>query len=266
MSAAVKQNFESYAGDAAYPQFTTRDGSGTPIDISSMVEIVWSAQRDADSAPVISKAFTLGGVSKINGGTGGIFQPNIMTGESAALVGFYIHRAVLTDSSGNETTVEIGRWQVGIKPIATYSGDPSINERDAVRFWINDTDVDNAQIMDAEIDYVLTQFTNPMLAAAQCARNLQAKYARKPNKRVGDLQISWGDIAKAYATLAADLEARGNTFGVQPYSGGISWADRLKVNSNTDRVKPPFRGQGQFDNKAGKNNTSEEAWNTSDGS
>lgn len=263
---ALKQNFTTYAGDDALPIFIVKDGDGNPIDLSTMDQIEWIASRDAAGAAVIDKLMTTGGIVLVGGGTTGEFSPVIRETDTAGLAGFYFHRAIITDQGGLVSTVALGRWQVGPTPLATYSGDPSISERDAVRFWINDTDVDNAQIMDAEIDYTIGIFPNPMLAAAQCARNLQAKYARKPNKRVGDLQISWGDIAKAYATLAADLEARGNTFGLQPYSGGISWADRFRVSSNTDRVKPPFRGQGQFDNRAGKNNTSEEAWNSSDGS
>ena len=263
---ALKQNFTSYAGDDALPIFTVRDASGNTIDISTSSQIEWIVSRDAGGPAVLTKLLTLGGIVFVGGGTTGQFSPVIREADTEPLTGFYFHRAIITDQGGLVTTVTLGRWQVGPAPLATYSGDPSISPRDAVRFWISDTDVDNAQIFDAEIDYTISIFPNPMLAAAQCARNLQAKYARKPNKRVGDLQISWSDIAKAYATLAADLEARGNTFNLQPYSGGTSWADRFRVNSNTDRVKPPFRGQHQFDNRSGKNNTTEEAWNQSDGS
>lgn len=263
---AVNQDFTMYAGDAAYPQFTTRDGSGNIIDISSIVEIVWTMQRDAKSAPVLSKAFSLGGVSKINSGVGGIFQPNILTGETSALTGYYIHRAALTDGSGNVTTVETGRVRVAINPISSFSGDPALSDRDAVRGLIGDTDSSAWQLLDTQIDFVLTQFPNIWLAAAHCARMIAASYGRRVQKRVGDLEINYGQLQKNYLDLARELKATGDTIGIAPYSGGISHSDKHVVADNTDRVKPPFRTK-QFDNPSGANNTSslDDGWN-SDGS
>lgn len=143
----------------------------------------------------------------------------------------------------------------------SYSGNPADSPKDAVRFWISDKGPTNWQFADEEILYVLTQFSNPMLAAANCARELAAKFSVKPNKRVGDLAISWGDVAKAYRELAASLQAQGNTFNLRVYSGGTSWSDRFKVIADTDRVAPPFVID-QFNNPSGVNNTSEEGWDT----
>lgn len=140
----------------------------------------------------------------------------------------------------------------------TYSGDPESSTKDAVRFWIQDTAAP-WQTSDQEINYVLTQFSNPMLAAAQVCRALAAKYARLPDKKVGDFGISWGELTKAYTAIAQWLQAQGQTFGVTPYSGGISKADIRNVNSNPDRRKPPFR-RNQFDNPQGGNQTSSVGW------
>jgi hypothetical protein len=140
----------------------------------------------------------------------------------------------------------------------SYSGNPADDPKDAVRFWIQDTAAP-WQTSDEEIDFVLTQFSNPMLAAANVARALSAKYARLPSKRVGDFALSYGELTKNYADLAAQLESQGQTFNLQPYSGGISKADIAQVAANTDRVAPPFR-RDQFDNPSGPNNTSEPGW------
>ena len=260
-TAAINQNFTAYAGRASYPVFTVRDAAGGIIPINDVQEIEWDASRDATSPAVLVKTKTGGGIQFVTDGTDGQFRVNISPSDTQNLSGFYMHEAEIIDSFGNPTTVTLGRWEVGRSPAWSYSGDPANSERDAVRFWLGDTNASNPQIMDPEIDYALTQFTNPMLAAAKCARNLQAQFARKPNKRVGDLSISYGDIAKAYAALAADLEATGITFGVRPYSGGISWSDRCKVSSNLDRVRPPFV-INQFNNYSGINNTSEFGWDT----
>lgn len=141
----------------------------------------------------------------------------------------------------------------------SYSGDPASSPKDAVRFWIQDTGAP-WKVSDEEINYTLTQFSDPIRAAAQIAKALAAKYAAYPSKRVGDFEIQWGELAKNYAAIAAQLEATANTRGVIPYSGGISHADKRQVNSNIDRVKPPFRID-QYDNPQGPNNTAQGNWN-----
>ncbi|WP_431490981.1 hypothetical protein [Paraburkholderia fungorum] len=67
------------------------------------------------------------------------------------------------------------------------------------------------------------------------------------SKKVGDLSIDYGERSKFYQELANTLEAKGNIGGVIPYSGGISISDKINVEGNTDRVRPPFRVD-QFDN------------------
>jgi hypothetical protein len=149
----------------------------------------------------------------------------------------------------------------------SYTGDPSSSDKDAVRFWISDKAAP-WKLADEEITYTLARFTNPMLAAAQCARSIAASYANKPTKRVGDLSISWGELATNYANLAAQLQSQGETFGLRPYAGGISRSDMLTVASNHDRVKPAFR-EGQFNNRAapfGSSGNAEDGSGPDDGS
>lgn len=133
---------------------------------------------------------------------------------------------------------------------ATYSGDPASSPKDAVRFYVQDTDVANAMLQDAEINFVLLTYTNVILAAAQCCRVLAAKFAQKVTKRVLDLSINFSDKAKQYLALAEELEIQGSLGGLVPYSGGTSYADKEAVCGNTDRPKPPFR-EKQFDERGG---------------
>lgn len=140
----------------------------------------------------------------------------------------------------------------------SYSGDPGSSTKDAVRFWIQDTSAP-WKVTDEEINYTLGIWTNPMLAAANVAKALMAKYAALPSKRVGDFALSYGELAKNYQMLADKLESEAQTFNLQPYSGGISKADIQIVDENLDRVPPPFR-RDQFDNPSGPNNTSEPGW------
>jgi hypothetical protein len=253
------QDFRSEAGDVGVLEFTVVDGSGTPIAISTASEIVWKAARDFNTAPVITKRMSTGGIT-LPGGTG-IFDVQIGTGDTTSFAGYYVHWAAVTDASGDNSTVELGRWQVGPTPSWSYSGDPAFSSRDAVRFYIGDTESSAQILMDAEIDQTLTIYPNAFLAAAQCARTIAGRYSRKISKRVGDLSISYSDLAKQFFTLADELAAQGNTMGVVPYSGGTSIADMQTVVSNTDRPKPDF-WKKQFDEPP----ASAGPWQPSDGS
>jgi hypothetical protein len=240
--AKTGQDFTTYAGDAALPIFTVYAADGvTPLNISSVQNILWNAARDLASAAVLSKSKTAGSIAFVTDGSNGQFQVTLAGSDTAPLTGYYIHSAMIIDSSGNQTTVSLGRMQVGQAPIWTYSGDPSNSDRDAVRLAISDTDESSPLLFDSEIDYTLTQFANPLLAAAQLARTLAGKFAQKVNKSVGDLRISYSDIAKNYRALADDLQEQGEATGVQIYAGGTSKADMRAVASNSDRPHDPFR-------------------------
>lgn len=139
----------------------------------------------------------------------------------------------------------------------TYSyGGAGASEKDKVRFWVQDTGTnDKWFVADEDIDYVLTIYANPILAAAQVARALSAQFSQKVSKRVADLSINYSDKARQYLDLADELERQGSIGGAVPYSGGISHSDKRAVADNHDRVRPPFRSK-QFDNPSGPNNES----------
>lgn len=129
---------------------------------------------------------------------------------------------------------------------ASYSGNPAVSDKDAVRFWIEDTTAPFA-LTDEEIAYVLTIYPTPMAAAAACARALAAKYAKLVDKEVGDLKLKYSQRGAAYLALAERIEAQAGLVGLMPYAGGISIADMQAVDQNSDRPVPPIR-IGQFDN------------------
>lgn len=141
----------------------------------------------------------------------------------------------------------------------TYSGNPADSDKDAVRFWIEDTAATFA-LTDEEIAYVLTIYPNPMAAAAACARALAAKYAKLVDKEVGDLKIKYSQRGTAYLALAERLEAQSGLVGLVPYGGGISIADMQAVDLDSDRPAPPIR-IGQFDNpQAGRLDPDRDRW------
>lgn len=243
---ATGQDFTIYAADDAQPLFTVTDGTGAPLDLSSATEIVWDAARDATATAVLSVSMTGGAITFVTDGTDGRILVKLAAPQTTGLTGFYLHRVRVTDAAGNVSTVSLGRMQVGRVPAWSYSGDPSNSDRDAVRHWVGDTDPTNQQLTDPEVDYTLSQFPSPLLAAAQCARTLAGRYARKVNKRVGDLSISYSDLSKNFYALAASLQTQGEQSGVTLYAGGTSLSDMESVRANSDRVPQPF-SRGQFD-------------------
>ncbi len=244
---SVAQDFTVYAGDSALPSFTVRDSAGDPIDISAVTQIVWNAQRDPTSAVVIEKTKTGGAITFVTDGADGKFQVAFTPADTAPLNNFYIHQAIITDQFSNVSTVTTGRLRIARMPIWTYSGDPSLSNRDAVRFYISDTDASNPLMNDGEVDYLLTKFPDPLAAAAQAARSLAGKFAKQvTRKTVGDLSLSWSDMAKNYYALADELQIRSDISGSTLYAGGTSKSDMAAVAANSDRVPQPFT-RGQFD-------------------
>ena len=122
----------------------------------------------------------------------------------------------------------------------TYSGDPSGSSRDAVRFLVGDTDTNDQQITDEEIAWALTQRSNTYLAAALIAERIAAQYARKVDKSVDSLSISFSQRQEHYLALARQLK-RDATKGLAPFAGGVSRSDVESRNADSDRVGPDFK-------------------------
>jgi hypothetical protein len=106
---------------------------------------------------------------------------------------------------------------------------------------VGDTDVDAPLILDEEIAYALGQEANARAAAARVARAIAAKFARKADKSVGDLKISFDQQYKHYIALAEELTRDAAIYGAIPYAGGISESDKQSVEDDTDRVNPSFK-------------------------
>ena len=131
-------------------------------------------------------------------------------------------------SSASGFTLTAGIWQVYVRvtggtidqqiyagPLSvsagpwSYSGNPASSDRDAVRFWLDDT-ASPALFSDAEIDFVLAAGTaSPLDAASQLAERLAMSYARlATSESVGDVSRTYGDRSAAMLALAKRLQAR----------------------------------------------------------
>lgn len=117
--------------------------------------------------------------------------------------------------------------------------DPSYSDLNMVRFLIGDTTIPEL-IADAEINGLLA--TNSVISTAIfCARSLAARYSRLADKSVGDLKISWSQVATSYFALASSLGRSPQAIaGCVPWAGGTSQEEKATERADTDRVQPAF--------------------------
>lgn len=243
MAAALNQDFVTYAGNAVSPIFTVQTTAGVAINISTVSDITWQAQPDADTAAVLTKKKSNSGqIVFVTDGTDGKFQVNIATGDTTNFSGYYIHSATIFDASSNPTTVAVGRMQVALKPTWTYN--PVALATSAlfqVRRLIGDVLQADMQMQDQEILWQITQYPNIYSAAAACARALSAQYARLVDTIQGEMRTLYGQKAKNYQAIAAALEAQGRgRSGALAFAGGISASDKETQVEDNDRVSPQF--------------------------
>jgi hypothetical protein len=158
---------------------------------------------------------------------------------------------------------------------ATYSGDPTTSPLDEVRFLVGDTgpvfDLNNA-----EINYQFKiVYGNPLppgmppsqgnyLPAAYCADAIASEYKKLVDKNVGDLKISYSQMAKQFNDIAIRLRSRATITGVTTYFGGLSLSQKIANDANPDLVSTAVKVDGmdyaqplQNQTGAGANSTGE---------
>jgi|SRR5882672_427965 len=238
---AQNQDFETFAGNSISPIFTVTNG-GVVVDISTVTEISWSMQLDAESAALVTKLKSAGQIVFVTNGTDGKFKVNILGTDTIGKSGFYIHTATITDGSGNQTTVSIGRMQVAIRPLWSYNpASIATSSLYQVRMLIGDVIQSEQQMMDEEIRWQITQYPSVWAAAAACARMIAAKYARMADTVQGDVRTMYSSRTRSYMAVAGSLDFQGKgRSGALAYAGGISNADKINQVEDTDRVSPQF--------------------------
>ncbi len=124
----------------------------------------------------------------------------------------------------------------------SYSGDPSASLLDKVRFFIGDTDHDAQQCSDAEINSVLADHGNePYATAIVMVEGLIAKYSRKVDKTIGDLHISYSQMAGNYKTLLSQLKSRASIELAGPCLTAMVQDDKKTNENDSSLAKPSFK-------------------------
>jgi hypothetical protein len=125
----------------------------------------------------------------------------------------------------------------------TYTGNPLNSQKDAVRFLVADTKVEDSFVTDEEILWALQQSNNDTyLAVVVVARALSAQFSVLADEEIGPLKFKYAERAKNYAKIAAqyDNDNSKNVALSGMYSGGIDVADKEANRLDTSLVKPSF--------------------------
>lgn len=137
----------------------------------------------------------------------------------------------------------------------TYSGDPATDNKDAVRFLVGDTDSTDPLVQDEEINYLLGEHTEPMLAAIAAAEQLAVRFAREVTHSADGLSYSASDLHKHYLAIADRLKSvhrRARAKAARPYAGGLSWAERDKDDADDDLIQTHIRSHDMDNPRAGR--------------
>lgn len=124
------------------------------------------------------------------------------------------------------------------------AGNPEAVDRDKVRFLIGDTCTEEQLVLDEEIDYALSEYSELKLAAAVVLRALAAKCTREVSFRVGDVSKSGVENkAKGYLALAEQYDPNDITVEALlglPRFGGLTHSEKEDYAEDSDAVQPYF--------------------------
>lgn len=111
----------------------------------------------------------------------------------------------------------------------SYSGDPSTDDKDHVRFLIGDTYSGDPLVSDEEIAFALTdESTSVYRAAAKVARHIAAFFRRNVSYSMEGTAIQAQQRSEQFAALAEELEKRADKETV-PASGNAGIIADLPV-------------------------------------
>jgi hypothetical protein len=99
------------------------------------------------------------------------------------------------------------------------------SDLDKVRQRLGDTDTNDAQFEDETIMAMLDEpGMNYLTVAAQLARDLSARYARKVDTDVDGQGFKWSNLSKQFLNLAADLTSQARRLAVMDATGEATGA------------------------------------------
>lgn len=124
-----------------------------------------------------------------------------------------------------------------------WTYDPSklaTSELMQVRAEIQDTNVNNQQLLDEEILYALSVERNMWAAAARCSEMLGRRLLMRADVKLGrSMQVIYTKAATQFFMQARMLRCKANG-SVAPYVGGMTMADKQTIETDSSLLAPKF--------------------------
>lgn len=230
-------------------QFLT-DGVATNLTGATVTFNLWNA---ATGAQVITN-----GACTLTAAATGNVEYAWTLADATLPAGFYLGSFTAT-FSGPKLLTAPNNGMISLQIVAataatwSYTGNPSARAIDKVRFLCGDTDSNNQQIMDDEINFLLTEWnSNAYLAAAFACDAISSKLSAKSDlsRSVGDLSIStqYGTQAKTYMERASSLRALAVratppsvNFDTTTFNGEFDFYVGMDENYGSSTTSPPLR-------------------------
>ncbi len=126
----------------------------------------------------------------------------------------------------------------------TFTWDPSqlaTSELQQNRAEIQDVDAQNPLLVDEIINYNVSREANIWGACARSCEQIARQFLRKADVKLGRaMTITYSKMAAQYEQMAVAF--RRKALGTEvPYAGGISIAEKIALEQNTDLVEPAFK-------------------------
>jgi hypothetical protein len=133
---------------------------------------------------------------------------------------------------------------------ATYSGDPSTSVTDEIRFYLQDTNMDDPLMQNEEIlfynDKLTPVYGNTIATASYLADLIANRFGREVSISADGVSVGADGLQTKYRDIAKSLREQWHAIagaGGTPDVGGILWGQELDPT-----LKPLVFGQGVNDN------------------
>lgn len=121
----------------------------------------------------------------------------------------------------------------------TYGNNPAANTVDEVRFLVGDTNENRPLLDDREVEWAISEYPDPNLAAASLAEHLYGFFASKGDFKVGPINKSYSKVADLFKAKAEQLKAKA-CLSAGPSFPATKISTKNALANNLDLANPSF--------------------------
>jgi hypothetical protein len=123
---------------------------------------------------------------------------------------------------------------------STYSGNPALNNKDELRFYVGDTDMEDAILSDEEIYFILStekSFDRSVIVALE---RIVHRLANEVSTALGPSRIEAQQRYNHYRELHRQIRGQFDLQRVGVFAGGININQKRRAQQDKNRTAPFF--------------------------